>query len=138
MSVEQKKKKPGLRLTPKHLEASSTPSPTNHFREQIGNIMVNDDYDQSNYYCDEEQETSLAASYLAQSTAKPVRNQNIPVLREASKPPVVNSSFMEVKVEDLETLERLGEGAAGTVRKVLHKPTNIIMAKKVTIQDICL
>jgi mitogen-activated protein kinase kinase len=45
---------------------------------------------------------------------------------------------MEVKVEDLETLERLGEGAAGTVRKVLHKPTNIIMAKKVTIQDICL
>jgi hypothetical protein len=38
---------------------------------------------------------------------------------------------MEMKAEDLETLSRLGEGAAGTVRKVLHKPTGLIMAKKV-------
>ncbi|KAI8970416.1 kinase-like domain-containing protein [Mycotypha africana] len=37
---------------------------------------------------------------------------------------------MEVKAEDLQTLSRLGEGAAGTVRKVLHKPTQLIMAKK--------
>ncbi|KAG1427378.1 hypothetical protein G6F58_001054 [Rhizopus delemar] len=37
---------------------------------------------------------------------------------------------MEIKVQDLETLSRLGEGAAGTVRKVLHKPTQLIMAKK--------
>ncbi|ORE06736.1 Protein kinase C signaling pathway involved MAPKK protein [Rhizopus azygosporus] len=37
---------------------------------------------------------------------------------------------MDIKVQDLETLSRLGEGAAGTVRKVLHKPTQIIMAKK--------
>ncbi|KAI8098055.1 kinase-like domain-containing protein [Gilbertella persicaria] len=37
---------------------------------------------------------------------------------------------MELKVEDLETLSRLGEGAAGTVRKVKHKPTQLVMAKK--------
>ncbi|RUS23311.1 kinase-like domain-containing protein [Endogone sp. FLAS-F59071] len=36
----------------------------------------------------------------------------------------------ELKPEDFQILERLGEGAAGTVRKVLHKPTNLIMAKK--------
>ncbi|KAL0095097.1 kinase-like domain-containing protein [Phycomyces blakesleeanus] len=37
---------------------------------------------------------------------------------------------MEVKASELDTMERLGEGAAGTVRKVLHRPTNRIMAKK--------
>ncbi|CAO3609309.1 unnamed protein product [Cunninghamella blakesleeana] len=36
----------------------------------------------------------------------------------------------DVQAKDLEILKRLGEGAAGTVRKVLHKPTNLIMAKK--------
>lgn len=42
-----------------------------------------------------------------------------------------NSNFMEIKPEDLETIKQLGEGSAGTVTKVLHKPTNLIMAKKV-------
>lgn len=39
--------------------------------------------------------------------------------------------FMDIKPEDLDTIKHLGEGAAGTVRKVLHRPTNLIMAKKV-------
>jgi hypothetical protein len=39
--------------------------------------------------------------------------------------------FMELKPEDFENLDKLGEGAAGTVRKVLHKPSGLIMAKKV-------
>ncbi|KAL1931273.1 hypothetical protein VTP01DRAFT_10410 [Rhizomucor pusillus] len=46
-----------------------------------------------------------------------------------------NSNFMEIKPEDLETIKQLGEGSAGTVTKVLHKPTNLIMAKKVIATD---
>ncbi|ORZ21980.1 kinase-like domain-containing protein [Absidia repens] len=36
----------------------------------------------------------------------------------------------DVQANDLELLNRLGEGAAGTVRKVFHKPSGLIMAKK--------
>ncbi|KAG2201563.1 STE/STE7 protein kinase [Mucor mucedo] len=147
------KRKPGLRLTSKHLQpASSSPSPNSssyigtsqsntRFREQIGNIVngSNENYDSSNPA--EEEETSLAASYLAASTttATDVKNNDIPVLREPPLPPSINTqrvepttthTFMEINAEDLETLSRLGEGAAGTVRKVLHKPTQLIMAKK--------
>lgn len=146
------KRKPGLRLTSKHLQpASSSPSPNSssyigtsqsntRFREQIGNIVngSTDNYDSNPA---EEEETSLAASYLAASTSTPdVKNNDIPVLREPPLPPSINTqrvepttthTFMEINAEDLDTLSRLGEGAAGTVRKVLHKPTKLIMAKKV-------
>lgn len=166
------KRKPGLRLTSKHLQpaSSSSPSPNSsssylgtsqsnsRFREQIGNIVNGNNANGENYSSQpvEEEETSLAASYL-QSTQPPslsqqhhhhqqqqqqdIKNQDIPVLREAPLPPPSintsqqvlepNSHFMELKAEDLETLSRLGEGAAGTVRKVLHKPTQLVMAKKV-------
>ncbi|KAI9253948.1 kinase-like domain-containing protein [Phascolomyces articulosus] len=129
---------------------------------------------------------SLAAVYLAaakeqqnqQQQSQSRRNQHIPVLREAPRPPLGppavgsvasryypgdnvknnttpasssasssssssatttstentdsndNSQFMEMKPEDLDIIKLLGEGAAGTVRKVLHKPTGLIMAKK--------
>lgn len=36
-----------------------------------------------------------------------------------------------VKPEDFENIQKLGEGAAGAVWKVKHKPTGIVMAKKV-------
>lgn len=41
------------------------------------------------------------------------------------------SHCMDIKTEDLEVIKLLGEGAAGTVRKVLHRPSGRIMAKKV-------
>lgn len=153
------KRKPGLRLTSKHLQpASESPSPNSssylgtsqsntRFREQIGNIVngSSENYDGSN--AKEEEETSLAASYLAasnnnnNSSTHDIKNGDIPVLREPPLPPSINTqriepttthTFMEIKAEDLETLSRLGEGAAGTVRKVLHKPTQLVMAKKVS------
>ena len=147
------KRKPGLRLTSKHLTpASESPSPNstsylgisqsnnNRFREQIGNIVngSSENYDSN---AKEEEETSLAASYLAASnSSSDIKNQDIPVLREPPLPPAINTqrlepttthTFMEIKAEDLDTLSRLGEGAAGTVRKVLHRPTQTVMAKKV-------
>lgn len=158
------KRKPGLRLTSKHLQpaSSSSPSPNSsssylgtsqsntRFREQIGNIVNGNNGENYSSQPAEEEETSLAASYL-QSTLPPslsqqqqqqdIKNQDIPVLREAPLPPPSintsqqvlepNSHFMELRAEDLETLSRLGEGAAGTVRKVLHRPTQLVMAKKV-------
>ncbi|CAO3702547.1 unnamed protein product [Rhizopus stolonifer] len=53
--------------------------------------------------------------------------QNVRVEQHITTTP---NHFMEIKVQDLSTLSQLGEGAAGTVRKVLHKPTELIMAKK--------
>ncbi|KAI9287109.1 kinase-like domain-containing protein [Umbelopsis sp. AD052] len=37
---------------------------------------------------------------------------------------------LDLRAEDIETLEELGAGNGGTVCKVLHKPTKTIMAKK--------
>jgi mitogen-activated protein kinase kinase len=38
----------------------------------------------------------------------------------------------EVTAATLKDLGRLGEGASGEVRKVMHRPTGVIMAKKVS------
>lgn len=40
---------------------------------------------------------------------------------------------LDIRQEDLKTIERLGAGNGGTVSKVMHIPTKTIMAKKVTI-----
>jgi mitogen-activated protein kinase kinase len=146
------KRKPGLRLTSMHLQpASSTPSPnssssylgtsqsnTTRFREQIGNIVNGAENYNTTSKPMEEEETSLAASYLQ---SQDVKNQDIPVLREPPLPPATQPQgfdssttthhFMDITPEDLSTISRLGEGAAGTVRKVLHTPTQLVMAKKV-------
>ncbi|KAM0753046.1 kinase-like protein [Meredithblackwellia eburnea MCA 4105] len=37
---------------------------------------------------------------------------------------------LDIRPETLQDLGRLGEGASGEVRRVLHKPTGIVMAKK--------
>ncbi|CEP16851.1 hypothetical protein [Parasitella parasitica] len=136
--------KPGLRLTSEHLKSASSPS--SEFQQEFKNIVSGKNY--SNQFV-EEDEPSLAASHLClplppsssqQQRNGVVRNENMLVFREPPPPPpslntnqqVVesNSHFMEIKAEDLETLSRLGEGAAGTVRKVFHRPTQKVMAKK--------
>ena len=38
---------------------------------------------------------------------------------------------LDLRAEDLKTIERLGAGNGGTVSKVMHIPTKTIMAKKV-------
>lgn len=40
----------------------------------------------------------------------------------------------DLKPEDVEPIQKLGEGAAGTVWKIRYKPTNQTMAKKVRIK----
>lgn len=40
---------------------------------------------------------------------------------------------LDLRPEDLKTIERLGAGNGGTVSKVMHIPTKTIMAKKVKI-----
>ena len=39
----------------------------------------------------------------------------------------------ELKPEDFENIQKLGEGAAGVVWKVRYKPSGLVMAKKVLI-----
>ncbi|KAG0743027.1 hypothetical protein G6F57_003039 [Rhizopus arrhizus] len=125
------KRKPGLRLTPQHLQLAtpSSTSPTNAtFRQQLGHIVNGNAPPEKK----DVEETSLAASYLAQNESPPKSTTARIEQQQPTAAPATGGEnhFMEIKVQDLETLSRLGEGAAGTVRKVLHKPTQLIMAKK--------
>lgn len=43
-----------------------------------------------------------------------------------------SKSLNDMKSDDFENKRKLGEGAAGTVWQVMHKPSNLIMAKKVS------
>ncbi|KAJ3119123.1 MAP kinase kinase (MEK) [Phlyctochytrium bullatum] len=57
------------------------------------------------------------------SQAKPLTTVDL------SLPP----QFSEIQSEDIEIISELGAGNGGTVNKVLHKPTNTIMARKVCV-----
>jgi mitogen-activated protein kinase kinase len=46
---------------------------------------------------------------------------------------IPKSLTLDIKVEDIETIQELGSGIGGTVFKVLHTPTETIMARKVSI-----
>ncbi|KAI8903669.1 kinase-like domain-containing protein [Powellomyces hirtus] len=52
----------------------------------------------------------------------------VPQLSELSLP---QETKLDLKQEDIESMQELGAGNGGTVHKVLHKPTGTIMAKKV-------
>lgn len=42
-----------------------------------------------------------------------------------------NGSSFAINMNQMQLLEELGHGNYGTVKKVLHKPTNVLMAMKV-------
>lgn len=42
-----------------------------------------------------------------------------------------NGSSFSINMTQMQLLEELGRGNYGTVKKVLHKPTNVLMAMKV-------
>jgi len=46
--------------------------------------------------------------------------------------PTDEDDELDISPGALQDLGRLGEGASGEVRKVLHKPTGLVMAKKVS------
>ncbi|KAF1798996.1 kinase-like domain-containing protein [Mucor lusitanicus] len=46
-----------------------------------------------------------------------------------------SKSLNDMKSDDFENKRKLGEGAAGTVWQVMHKPSNLIMAKKTITVD---
>ncbi|ORX62627.1 kinase-like protein [Hesseltinella vesiculosa] len=58
------------------------------------------------------------------------RDTNHPSVKLPDTTPSTDSTEQDVRPEDLELLEYLGEGAAGTVNKVFHRPSGLIMAKK--------
>ena len=43
-----------------------------------------------------------------------------------------NGSSFTINMSQMQLLEELGRGNYGTVKKVLHKPTNVLMAMKVS------
>lgn len=48
-----------------------------------------------------------------------------------------NGSSFAINMGQLRLEEELGKGNYGTVKKVLHKPTNVLMAMKVLILNRC-
>jgi len=59
-------------------------------------------------------------------------------LNGAEIPPTENPNtrqYGELKPEEFDNIKKLGEGASGTVMKVLHKPSNLVMAKKTITTD---
>lgn len=44
-----------------------------------------------------------------------------------------NGSSFAINMTQMQLLEELGRGNYGTVKKVLHKPTNVLMAMKVSV-----
>ena len=51
--------------------------------------------------------------------------------KQIEKLEVSNTFKIDLKHEDLKPFEELGAGNGGTVNKILHVPTNTIMARKV-------
>jgi hypothetical protein len=45
----------------------------------------------------------------------------------------VTQTDIELNPNTVQLVKRLGEGAGGTVSKVIHTPTNLVMAKKVIV-----
>jgi len=53
--------------------------------------------------------------------------------KQLEKLEVSNTFKIDLKDSDLKPFEELGSGNGGTVNKILHVPTNTIMARKVSI-----
>lgn len=75
------------------------------------------------------------------------RGDGAPARQATSPPPRLDPSAeldeepeeeVEIDPADLQVLRSLGEGAGGEVMKVLHKPTGLVMAKKVRSRAFCL
>ncbi|KAF9553832.1 MAP kinase kinase (MEK), partial [Lunasporangiospora selenospora] len=67
----------------------------------------------------------IARGQPAPTSAAPgVRNESMPTLE-------LGVEFkLDLRSEDLQTLEELGAGNGGTVSRVIHLPTKAIMARK--------
>ncbi|RUS32686.1 putative dual specificity protein kinase Fuz7 [Jimgerdemannia flammicorona] len=69
------------------------------------------------------------------SRSSAISDVNVKISGMTSGDMVVEDHIGELKPEDFDILSRLGEGAAGTVRQVLHRPSGIVMAKKSITAD---
>ena len=62
------------------------------------------------------------------ATAAPA--SNISEVSAAGKEVAASDYRLDLKSEDIEELQELGSGSGGTVHRVLHRPTNTVMARK--------
>ncbi|KAI9013777.1 kinase-like domain-containing protein [Phycomyces nitens] len=103
----------GLRLdlnvtSPEDHDQSTQASPTNNnWREDLVRMVGN----------------NKSGTFLPQpsDTSQPTANKS--------------TEDIELKPTDFKNIKKLGEGAAGTVWKVLHVPTDLVMAKKTVTVD---
>jgi hypothetical protein len=74
---------------------------------------------------------SSASEFVSSSfAAATYKNYVASVLESDSMSPEV-AAVGELLADDVQILQKLGEGAGGSVMKCLHKPTGYLMAKKV-------
>ena len=77
------------------------------------------------------------ASTLSVDTAaaRPRIDDPTPKQDEEPEPESAIDDELDISPETLQDLGRLGEGASGEVRRVLHRPSGIVMAQKVSSSD---
>ncbi|KAI8370454.1 kinase-like domain-containing protein [Radiomyces spectabilis] len=63
------------------------------------------------------------------------KNRSLSFLPQEEPTPVPTNDYVDLKADDFENIQKLGEGAAGTVWKVRYKPTGLVMAKKTITVD---
>ncbi|KAJ3315517.1 MAP kinase kinase (MEK), partial [Blyttiomyces sp. JEL0837] len=69
----------------------------------------------------------ISAVSSEKGLSSPKDTRTILTNSDLSLPP----QFTDIKIDDIEVLSELGAGNGGTVNKVLHKPTNTLMARKI-------
>ena len=61
------------------------------------------------------------------------RQQEVTRLGRSTKITDSNGKIIEINFQDLDTLEYLGRGQYGSVTKVKHRPTKMVLAAKVSL-----
>ena len=69
------------------------------------------------------------------AAARPRIDDPTPKQDQEPEPESVIDDELDISPETLQDLGRLGEGASGEVRRVLHRPSGIVMAQKVSSSD---
>ncbi|GAB5588413.1 Protein kinase C signaling pathway involved MAPKK protein [Umbelopsis nana] len=120
------RKPAGLRLAPINLKASISATTSANSSTQASLCMKPSHSFES---------TSSWREDIARITLSNISTNS---LNGAEIPPTENPNtrqYGELKPEEFDNIKKLGEGASGTVMKVLHKPSNLVMAKKTITTD---
>ncbi|KAH8554921.1 kinase-like domain-containing protein [Umbelopsis sp. PMI_123] len=120
------RKPAGLRLAPINLKASTSATTSASASAQATlNLKPSHSFESTSSWRED-----IARITLSTAPTSPPNDSD-----SASTQTIFIRQYGELKPEEFENIKKLGEGASGTVMKVLHKPSNLVMAKKSITTD---